>query len=135
MADNTLILVIVESWVISFPPSLAPYAPVIRAHPTPQRLSPNSSQRTSLSPDRLIPTTSPPLSPNAGPASYSHQPTSSRLRAKFQGRRSYSEVGYFFRGCIVFIVRSLHFFFTSLYISSPYFRYQTPQPSRELRLA
>ncbi|XP_056869842.1 TANK-binding kinase 1-binding protein 1-like isoform X1 [Takifugu flavidus] len=66
--------------------------PVPRAHPAPQRLSPNSSQRASLSPDRLLPTTSPPLSPNAGPASYSHQPTSSRLRAKFQGRRSYSEV-------------------------------------------
>lgn len=70
-------------------------APVPRAHPAPQRLSPTSSQRASLSPDRLLPATSPPLSPNAGPASYSHQPTSSRLRAKFQGRRSYSEVGSF----------------------------------------
>ncbi|CAG01634.1 unnamed protein product, partial [Tetraodon nigroviridis] len=67
--------------------------PVPRSHPAPQRLSPTSSQRTSLSPDRLLPAASPPLSPSsAGPASYSHQPTSSRLRAKFQGRRSYSEV-------------------------------------------
>lgn len=65
---------------------------VSRPPPAPQRLSPTSPQRPSLSPDRLLPTTSPPLSPNDGPASYSHQPTSSRLRAKFQGRRSYSEV-------------------------------------------
>ncbi|XP_028268026.1 TANK-binding kinase 1-binding protein 1-like [Parambassis ranga] len=63
-----------------------------RPPPPPQRLSPTSPQRPSLSPDRLLPTPSPPLSPNDGPASYSHQPTSSRLRAKFQGRRSYSEV-------------------------------------------
>ncbi|XP_029997388.1 TANK-binding kinase 1-binding protein 1-like isoform X3 [Sphaeramia orbicularis] len=64
-------------------------------HPplTPQHLSPPSPQCSpSLSPDRLLPTPSPPLSPNDGPASYSYQPTSSRLRAKFQGRRSYSEV-------------------------------------------
>ncbi|XP_041634018.1 TANK-binding kinase 1-binding protein 1-like isoform X2 [Cheilinus undulatus] len=69
--------------------------PVSRPPPAPQRLSPTSPQRPSLSPlspDRLLPTPSPPLSPNDGPASYSHQPTSSRLRAKFQGRRSYSEV-------------------------------------------
>lgn len=74
------------------------YAPVPRPHPAPQRLSPTSSQRASLSPDRLLPAASPPLSPNAGPASYSHQPSSSRLRAKFQGRRSYSEVGSFSEG-------------------------------------
>lgn len=66
--------------------------PVSRPPPPPQRLSPTSPQRPSLSPDRLLPTTPPPLSPSEGPASYSHQPTSSRLRAKFQGRRSYSEV-------------------------------------------
>ncbi|XP_056143540.1 TANK-binding kinase 1-binding protein 1-like [Lampris incognitus] len=48
----------------------------------------------SLTPDRLFPSPSPPASPVDGPtsASYSHRPTSSRLRAKFQGRRSYSEV-------------------------------------------
>lgn len=92
MADITLILVLVASQVMLFP-SRSLCAPVPRVHPAPQRLSPNSSQRASLSPDRLLPSTSPPLSPNAGPASYSHQPTSSRLRAKFQGRRSYSEVG------------------------------------------
>ncbi|TKS92324.1 TANK-binding kinase 1-binding protein 1 [Collichthys lucidus] len=66
--------------------------PVSHPPPAPQRLSPTSPQRPPLSPDRLLPTTSPPLSPSGGPASYSHQPTSSRLRAKFQGRRSYSEV-------------------------------------------
>ncbi|XP_029945552.1 TANK-binding kinase 1-binding protein 1-like [Salarias fasciatus] len=66
--------------------------PVPRSPTTPQRLSPTSPQHPSLSPDRLLPSPSPPLSPNNGPASYSHQPTSSRLRAKFQGRRSYSEV-------------------------------------------
>ncbi|XP_026200741.1 TANK-binding kinase 1-binding protein 1-like isoform X2 [Anabas testudineus] len=66
--------------------------PVSRPIPAPQRLSPTSPQRPSLSPDRLLPTPSPPLSPVNGPASYSHQLTSSRLRAKFQGRRSYSEV-------------------------------------------
>ncbi|XP_034395852.1 TANK-binding kinase 1-binding protein 1-like [Cyclopterus lumpus] len=64
--------------------------PVSRPAPAPQRLSPTSTQRPSL--DRLLPTHSPPLSPSGGPASYSHQPTCSRLRAKFQGRRSYSEV-------------------------------------------
>lgn len=57
-----------------------------------QHFSPTSPQCPSLSPDRLLPTPSPPLSPSNGPASYSHQPTSNRLRAKFQGRRSYSEV-------------------------------------------
>ncbi|XP_049924424.1 TANK-binding kinase 1-binding protein 1-like [Epinephelus moara] len=66
--------------------------PVSRPSPAPQRLSPTSPQHPSLSPDRLLPNPSPPLSPNDGPASYSHQPTCSRLRAKFQGRRSYSEV-------------------------------------------
>ncbi|XP_024920309.1 TANK-binding kinase 1-binding protein 1-like [Cynoglossus semilaevis] len=66
--------------------------PVSRPPPTPKRLSPTSPQRSSLSPDRLMPTPSPPLSLCDGPASYSQQPTSSRLRAKFQGRRSYSEV-------------------------------------------
>ncbi|KAK1877733.1 TANK-binding kinase 1-binding protein 1 [Dissostichus eleginoides] len=66
--------------------------PVNRPSPAPQRLSPTSPQRPSLSPDRLHPTPSPPHSPTDGPASYSHQPTCSRLRAKFQGRRSYSEV-------------------------------------------
>ncbi|XP_034046641.1 TANK-binding kinase 1-binding protein 1-like isoform X2 [Thalassophryne amazonica] len=66
---------------------------VTRPLSAPQRLSPTSPQRhPSLSPDRLLPTASPPVSPSNGPASYSHQPTSSRLRAKFQGRRSYSEV-------------------------------------------
>ncbi|KAM7386176.1 hypothetical protein PAMA_009017 [Pampus argenteus] len=65
---------------------------VSRPPPAPQRLSPTSPQRPSLSPDRLLPTRSPPLSLSDGPASYSHQLTSSRLRAKFQGRRSYSEV-------------------------------------------
>ncbi|KAF7646723.1 hypothetical protein LDENG_00183540, partial [Lucifuga dentata] len=66
--------------------------PVSRPPPAPQHLSPTSPQRPSLSSDRLLPNPSPPLSPNNGPTSYSHQPTSSRLRAKFQGRRSYSEV-------------------------------------------
>ncbi|XP_049416174.1 TANK-binding kinase 1-binding protein 1-like isoform X3 [Epinephelus fuscoguttatus] len=66
--------------------------PVSRPSPAPQRLSPTSPQHPSLSPDRLLPNPSPPLSPNNGPASYSQQPTCSRLRAKFQGRRSYSEV-------------------------------------------
>lgn len=64
-------------------------SPVSCSSPASQHLSP---QRPSLSPDRLLPTASPPLSQSDGPASYSHQPTSSRLRAKFQGRRSYSEV-------------------------------------------
>ncbi|XP_044038614.1 TANK-binding kinase 1-binding protein 1-like isoform X3 [Siniperca chuatsi] len=63
-----------------------------RPPPAPQLLSPTSPQRPSLTPERILPTPSPPLSPSDGPASYSHQPTSSRLRAKFQGRRSYSEV-------------------------------------------
>nr|XP_040046174.1 TANK-binding kinase 1-binding protein 1-like isoform X1 [Gasterosteus aculeatus aculeatus] len=66
--------------------------PVARPTPAPQHLSPTSTQRPSLSPDRLFPTPSPPLSPSGSPASYSHQPTCSRLRATFQGRRSYSEV-------------------------------------------
>ncbi|KAF0032218.1 hypothetical protein F2P81_014508 [Scophthalmus maximus] len=66
--------------------------PVSRPPPTSQHLSPTSPQCPSLSPDRLLPTPSPPLSLCDGPASYSQQPTSSRLRAKFQGRRSYSEV-------------------------------------------
>ncbi|XP_054464217.1 TANK-binding kinase 1-binding protein 1-like [Anoplopoma fimbria] len=66
--------------------------PASPSTPAPQRLSPTSPQRPSLSPDRLLPNPSPPLSPSGGPASYSHQPTCSRLRAKFQGRRSYSEV-------------------------------------------
>ncbi|XP_074511212.1 TANK-binding kinase 1-binding protein 1-like isoform X1 [Sebastes fasciatus] len=66
--------------------------PAPRPTPTPQHLSPTSPQRPSLSPDRLLPTPSPPLSTSDGPASYSHQPSCSRLRAKFQGRRSYSEV-------------------------------------------
>ena len=61
---------------------------------TPQHLSPTSPQRPSLSPERLLPTPSPPLSLCDSPASYSQQPTSSRLRAKFQGRRSYSEVSH-----------------------------------------
>ncbi|XP_021413229.2 TANK-binding kinase 1-binding protein 1 isoform X2 [Oncorhynchus mykiss] len=78
---------------------------VLRHSPAPQRRSP-ASQRPS--PDRLHP--SPPLSPSSppsgpasysptglsysptGPASYSCRPTSQRLRARFQGRRSYSEV-------------------------------------------
>ncbi|XP_034450184.1 TANK-binding kinase 1-binding protein 1-like [Hippoglossus hippoglossus] len=66
--------------------------PGSRPPATPQRLSPTSPQRPSLSPERLLPTPSPPLSLCDSPASYSQQPTSSRLRAKFQGRRSYSEV-------------------------------------------
>ncbi|XP_047184105.1 TANK-binding kinase 1-binding protein 1-like [Scophthalmus maximus] len=65
---------------------------ISRPPPTSQHLSPTSPQCPSLSPDRLLPTPSPPLSLCDGPASYSQQPTSSRLRAKFQGRRSYSEV-------------------------------------------
>lgn len=72
--------------------SLSLFPTVSRPPPGPQRLSPPSPQRPSLSPDRLLSTPSPPLSLCDGPASYSHQPTSSRLRAKFQGRRSYSEV-------------------------------------------
>ncbi|XP_078141073.1 TANK-binding kinase 1-binding protein 1-like [Centroberyx gerrardi] len=66
--------------------------PVSRSPLGPQRLSPTSPQRPSLSPERLLPSPSPPISPSDGLASYSHRPTSSRLRAKFQGRRSYSEV-------------------------------------------
>ncbi|XP_070305699.1 TANK-binding kinase 1-binding protein 1 [Salvelinus sp. IW2-2015] len=80
---------------------------VLRHSPAPQRRSP-ASQRPS--PDRLHPHPSPPLSPSSppsgpasysptgltysptGPASYSCRPTSQRLRARFQGRRSYSEV-------------------------------------------
>ncbi|XP_028310223.1 TANK-binding kinase 1-binding protein 1-like [Gouania willdenowi] len=59
---------------------------------TPQHLSPTSPQRPSRSPDRLLATPSPPLTPSNGPASYTHQPISSRLRAKFRSHRSYSEV-------------------------------------------
>ncbi|KAM9844072.1 TANK-binding kinase 1-binding protein 1-like [Aulostomus maculatus] len=66
--------------------------PVPRPPPASQRFSPTSPQRTCLTPDRLLPTPSPPLSSSDGPASYTHQPTSSLLRAKFKGRRSYSEV-------------------------------------------
>uniref|UniRef100_A0A4W5L361 TBK1 binding protein 1 n=1 Tax=Hucho hucho TaxID=62062 RepID=A0A4W5L361_9TELE len=82
---------------------------VLRHSPAPQRRSP-ASQRPS--PDCLHPhpSPSPPLSPSSppsgpasysptglsysptGPASYSCRPTSQRLRARFQGRRSYSEV-------------------------------------------
>uniref|UniRef100_A0A4W5R437 UBZ1-type domain-containing protein n=1 Tax=Hucho hucho TaxID=62062 RepID=A0A4W5R437_9TELE len=81
---------------------------VLRHSPAPQRRSP-ASQRPS--PDHLHPhsSPSPPLSPSSppsgpasystglsyspiGPASYSCRPTSQRLRARFQGRRSYSEV-------------------------------------------
>ncbi|XP_054615266.1 TANK-binding kinase 1-binding protein 1-like isoform X5 [Dunckerocampus dactyliophorus] len=62
--------------------------PGSRPPSAPQRFSAASPKSTSLTPDRLIP--SPPL--HNGPASYSHQPTSSHLRAKFQSRRSYSEV-------------------------------------------
>lgn len=70
----------------SLPPAVS------RPPPATQRLSPTSPQQPSHSSDRLLPTSSPPLSPSDGPASYSHKPTSSHLRAKFQGRRSYSEV-------------------------------------------
>ncbi|XP_069578109.1 TANK-binding kinase 1-binding protein 1-like isoform X2 [Brachyistius frenatus] len=66
--------------------------PVCHPPTAPQFNSPTSPQHPSLSPDRLLPTPSPPLSASDGPASYSHQSTSNRLRAKFQGRRSYSEV-------------------------------------------
>ncbi|XP_053707764.1 TANK-binding kinase 1-binding protein 1-like isoform X2 [Synchiropus splendidus] len=68
---------------------------VSNSPPAPQRLSPTSPNHLRhhpLSSERLLSSLSPPLSPNTGPASYSHQPTSSLLRAKFQGRRSYSEV-------------------------------------------
>nr|XP_020464010.1 TANK-binding kinase 1-binding protein 1-like [Monopterus albus] len=71
--------------------SQEPASPVSRPPPPPQRLSPTSPQRPSLSPDRLLSTPSSP-STSDSPTSYAHQPTSSRLRAKFQGRRSYSEV-------------------------------------------
>ncbi|XP_006805077.1 TANK-binding kinase 1-binding protein 1-like isoform X1 [Neolamprologus brichardi] len=64
----------------------------VSQEPAPQHLSPTSSQRASLSPDRLLPTPPSPMSSTEGSISYSHQQTSSRLRAKFQGRRSYSEV-------------------------------------------
>nr|XP_046187692.1 TANK-binding kinase 1-binding protein 1-like [Oncorhynchus gorbuscha]XP_046187693.1 TANK-binding kinase 1-binding protein 1-like [Oncorhynchus gorbuscha] len=78
---------------------------VLRHSPAPQRRY-SASQRPS--PDRLH--SSPPLSPSSPPsgpasysptglsysptgsASYSCRPTSQRLRARFQGRRSYSEV-------------------------------------------
>nr|XP_057904925.1 TANK-binding kinase 1-binding protein 1-like isoform X2 [Doryrhamphus excisus] len=65
-----------------------PREPGSRPPSATQRVSTASPKSTSLTPDRLIP--SPPL--HNGPASYSHQPTSSHLRAKFQSRRSYSEV-------------------------------------------
>ncbi|KAL3987796.1 hypothetical protein ACER0C_014911 [Sarotherodon galilaeus] len=68
------------------------YSSFSRSCTAPQHLSPTSSQRASLSPDRLLPTPPSPMSSTEGPTCYSHQPTSSRLRAKFQGRRSYSEV-------------------------------------------
>lgn len=81
-----------QTWLVANA-ALCLCPPVPRPPPVPQRLSPTASQCASLSPDRLLPTTSPPLTPlSDGPASYSNQPTSSRLRAKFQGRRSYSEV-------------------------------------------
>ncbi|XP_041943679.1 TANK-binding kinase 1-binding protein 1-like isoform X1 [Alosa sapidissima] len=64
-------------------------SPVLRHSPASQRCSP-SSQRPSPSPDRLRP--SPPISPTAGPASYTSRPPTSRLRERFQGRRSYSEM-------------------------------------------
>ncbi|XP_049602146.1 TANK-binding kinase 1-binding protein 1 isoform X1 [Syngnathus scovelli] len=67
-----------------------PQEPVCRPPSAPQRFSPTSPQGTSLTPERLLPSSPPPL--HNGPASYSHQPSSSNLRAKFQGRRSYSEV-------------------------------------------
>ncbi|XP_077391841.1 TANK-binding kinase 1-binding protein 1-like isoform X2 [Festucalex cinctus] len=67
-----------------------PQESICRPPSAPQRLSPPSPQCTSLTPERLLPSPPPPL--HNGPASYSHQPTSSNLRAKFQGRRSYSEV-------------------------------------------
>ncbi|XP_077415490.1 TANK-binding kinase 1-binding protein 1-like isoform X2 [Vanacampus margaritifer] len=67
-----------------------PQEPICRPPSAPQRLSPPSPQCTSLTPERLLPSPPPPV--HNGPASYSHQPTSSNLRAKFQGRRSYSEV-------------------------------------------
>ncbi|XP_051905618.1 TANK-binding kinase 1-binding protein 1-like [Hippocampus zosterae] len=67
-----------------------PQEPTGRPPSAPQRLSPTSPQCTSLTPERLLPSSPPTL--HNGPASYSLQPTSSNLRAKFQGRRSYSEV-------------------------------------------
>ncbi|XP_028840967.1 TANK-binding kinase 1-binding protein 1-like isoform X2 [Denticeps clupeoides] len=67
--------------------SQEPKSPVVRHSPASQRHSP-ASQRPS--PDRLR--LSPPISPPDGPASYAGRPASSRLRARFQGRRSYSEM-------------------------------------------
>ncbi|XP_029015250.1 TANK-binding kinase 1-binding protein 1-like [Betta splendens] len=63
-----------------------------RVSPDPGSASRPTPPPQRLSSDRLLPSPSPPLSPVDGPASYCQQPTSSRLRAKFQGRRSYSEV-------------------------------------------
>ncbi|XP_057673334.1 TANK-binding kinase 1-binding protein 1-like isoform X2 [Corythoichthys intestinalis] len=67
-----------------------PQEAICRPPSAPQRFSPTSPQSTSLNPERLLASPPPPL--HNGPASYSHHPTSSNLRAKFQGRRSYSEV-------------------------------------------
>ncbi|XP_056257531.1 TANK-binding kinase 1-binding protein 1-like isoform X2 [Seriola aureovittata] len=64
--------------------------PVSRPTTAPHRLSTTSPKCPSFSPDKFLPTPSPSLSLCDG--SNCHQPTSSRLRAKFQGRRSYSEV-------------------------------------------
>ncbi|XP_030649906.1 TANK-binding kinase 1-binding protein 1-like [Chanos chanos] len=64
------------------------HSPTVPRHsPAPQRRSPSSPRP---SPDRLRPSS--PLSPPSGPASYSSRPSSHRLRARFQGRRSYSEM-------------------------------------------
>ncbi|XP_061605763.1 TANK-binding kinase 1-binding protein 1-like isoform X2 [Phyllopteryx taeniolatus] len=67
-----------------------PQEPICHPPSAPQCLSPTPPQCSSIIPERLLP--SPPLPLQNGPASYSHQQTSSNLRAKFQGRRSYSEV-------------------------------------------
>ncbi|KAI4821739.1 hypothetical protein KUCAC02_007324 [Chaenocephalus aceratus] len=65
--------------------------PLNRPSPAPQRLSPTSPQR----PHSPLTGSTPPLPsslPIRRPRLLLHQPTCSRLRAKFQGRRSYSEV-------------------------------------------
>ncbi|XP_061557301.1 TANK-binding kinase 1-binding protein 1-like isoform X2 [Phycodurus eques] len=67
-----------------------PQEPICHPPSAPQCLSPTPPQCSSLILERLLP--SPPLPLQNGPASYSHQQTSRNLRAKFQGRRSYSEV-------------------------------------------
>ncbi|XP_061703114.1 TANK-binding kinase 1-binding protein 1-like isoform X2 [Syngnathoides biaculeatus] len=67
-----------------------PQEPICHPSSAPLCLSSTPPQCFSLSPERLLP--SPQLPLHYGPASYSHQQTSSNLRAKFQGRRSYSEV-------------------------------------------